>query len=423
MKHTNQRNVMCPYCQKRFKSKATCRIHLQIHKTEWVKQFKEQLKSGTIQFEEDNFNQTNEPAVMDVMTSSATEGILETLNETTTDSRDESVRNVHENNQILFTDLVQETQVDDSRNQFEYFLLLPSNSETNNIGTSGGIRTETEQFIVNDEQLSFANLQFIQLEQSALLDMENSHTIPLMSNYSQSLDAQLSELDQQIDSNTERMSSLSTVLVPDSEESTINVVATTEPNQIALTNKKSINSRSRKSTKTINKCQTCLKIFQKPIDLRRHIRTHTLEKPFSCNICPKAFGLKSTLQNHIKHKHLNIKLMFPCTVCWKAFSSRHSMITHMLIHSNSRPFKCEYCTTTFRTRGHLKIHQQIHLREGRKLGVNPSDIKTKKEKAKLLPLLNVMREVSESNVVEEFVDQNAYNEETAETVRVERLVS
>lgn len=114
--------------------------------------------------------------------------------------------------------------------------------------------------------------------------------------------------------------------------------------------------------------------------------------------------------------------MFPCTVCWKAFSSRHSMITHMLIHSNSRPFKCEYCTTTFRTRGHLKIHQQIHLREGKKFGVNPSDIKTKKEKAKLLPLLNVMREVSEANDVEVFVNNSEFTEESSETVRVERLV-
>lgn len=282
MKHTNQRNVMCPYCQKRFKSKATCRIHLQIHKTEWVKQFKEQLKSGTIQFEEDTFNQTDEHAVLDIMTSSTNDGILETLNEASTDSRDETVHNVHENNQILFTNLVQETQTDDSRNQFEYFLLLPSNSETNNIGTDDGeVRTETEQFIVDDEQLSFANLQFIQLEQSALLEMQNSHTIPSMTNYrlndSQSIDGQFSELDQEMDSNTELMSNMSNVPVPDSEETTINVV-TTESNQIGLTNKNLMNSRSRKSTKTINKCPTCAKIFQKPIDLRRHIRTHTLEK-------------------------------------------------------------------------------------------------------------------------------------------------
>lgn len=99
------------------------------------------------------------------------------------------------------------------------------------------------------------------------------------------------------------------------------------------------------------------------------------------------------------------------------------MITHMLIHSNSRPFKCEYCTTTFRTRGHLKIHQQIHLREGKKFGVNPADIKTKKEKAKLVPIMNVMREFTEQNVSGEIVNNNQYAGEFAETVRVDLLVS
>lgn len=99
------------------------------------------------------------------------------------------------------------------------------------------------------------------------------------------------------------------------------------------------------------------------------------------------------------------------------------MITHTLIHSNSRPFKCEYCTTTFRTRGHLKIHQQIHLREGRKLGVNPSDIKTKKEKAKLLPLLNVMKDFNVAHANESFVVNNEFAEEYPEAIQVERLVS
>lgn len=107
-----------------------------------------------------------------------------------------------------------------------------------------------------------------------------------------------------------------------------------------------------------------------------------------------------------------MKEMHPCTVCWKAFSSKHAVITHSLIHSNSRPFKCEYCTTTFRTRGHLKIHQQVHLREGRKLGVSPSEIKTKKEKAKLMPLLNVMQEFNDPGVFyEEFVDSGGFVDE------------
>lgn len=257
---------MCPYCQKRFKSKATCRIHFQIHKTEWVKQFKEQLKSGTIQFEEDDTSgQTNNESVT---MSTNNDGLLDSLSDGNSDLFHGTVQRTHEdNNQILFTNLVQETQMDDSGNQFEYFLLLPSNGDANSIATDG---SEQHQFVVNDEQLNFGNLQFIQLDQSALLELHKTptQTVPLMTNYRlNDNDLNQAEIDY-----TESL-----VPVPEPTISTNSTMSTESSNQILLTNETSAKSH-RKSTKSINKCETCSKIFQKPIDLRRHIRTHTLEK-------------------------------------------------------------------------------------------------------------------------------------------------
>ena len=48
------------------------------------------------------------------------------------------------------------------------------------------------------------------------------------------------------------------------------------------------------------KCTVCSNGFTRREDLEQHIRTHSVEKPFSCVWCDRVFAGETTLNNHLK---------------------------------------------------------------------------------------------------------------------------
>ncbi|XP_028414748.1 zinc finger protein 184-like [Dendronephthya gigantea] len=82
------------------------------------------------------------------------------------------------------------------------------------------------------------------------------------------------------------------------------------------------------ATKTSEPCHICFKTFRDASTLKRHLLTHSDERPYKCTECDKAFRRKDHLQEHvIVHKLIR---PFSCQTCGKSFSRKNGLKTHMI---------------------------------------------------------------------------------------------
>ncbi|XP_077298239.1 uncharacterized protein LOC143919681 [Arctopsyche grandis] len=78
-------------------------------------------------------------------------------------------------------------------------------------------------------------------------------------------------------------------------------------------------------------------------NLTRHMKSHSGEKPFKCDICLKSFMIKFKLSLHMS-VHSVVK-PHKCEICLKAFFGRSNLTRHMKIHAREKQVKCNVCWT------------------------------------------------------------------------------
>lgn len=110
-----------------------------------------------------------------------------------------------------------------------------------------------------------------------------------------------------------------------------------------------------KSKVTLVPCGACGKQYSRSWELKKHVRReHLMERNHKCQLCDKAFLLKSGLQKHML-VHSDAK-DFACDGCDKRFKTKCALLVHRLSHTNEKPFKCNICEQAFTQKVGLKGH-------------------------------------------------------------------
>ncbi|XP_018335326.1 zinc finger protein 2 homolog isoform X15 [Agrilus planipennis] len=134
-------------------------------------------------------------------------------------------------------------------------------------------------------------------------------------------------------------------------------------------------------------CRQCLTVFQDTNDCRRHQRKFHARRRFPCKFCNRLFEFNFTLRKHMEtHEESRVKMK--CDVCEKTFLTEMGLKAHVeshtgenritcnlcgrninkaylerhmqLVHSNSKPFKCNLCPKTFGYENSYKQHIKKH---------------------------------------------------------------
>lgn len=92
-------------------------------------------------------------------------------------------------------------------------------------------------------------------------------------------------------------------------------------------------------------CDVCGKMIRSRTALKQHMKSHQ-EKKFECQQCGVKAPNQNTLKRHMDHIHNQVR-NFVCPQCGKAFYRQYVLNIHLRTHSGDTPYVCDVCQRRF----------------------------------------------------------------------------
>lgn len=104
-------------------------------------------------------------------------------------------------------------------------------------------------------------------------------------------------------------------------------------------------------------CHICDAKFTKMFSLKRHMKLHTMEKPFVCAVCSYSFIQKSDLQRHLATHSDKFPHVCKFANCNRRFRTKRNMQSHQTnVHLYRGFYRCPICHKRFKFMSTFKMH-------------------------------------------------------------------
>ncbi|XP_001843776.2 zinc finger protein 808 [Culex quinquefasciatus] len=103
------------------------------------------------------------------------------------------------------------------------------------------------------------------------------------------------------------------------------------------------------------KCDLCDKAFPVKTHLEIHYSVHPEYHNFKCDECPRGFYFERELDKHKKKVHISTESYHTCETCNLRFKTKGNLVRHQEFHMG-RVYCCEHCGKEFQARHSLKTH-------------------------------------------------------------------